>query len=85
MEKNRKGIAFGHGRGRERGGGRGRGTTKKMENRNAQINRDKRGANKGDDYEDMGKKLEEKLALAMEVMDSELTTGRKNYVDNRQW
>ena len=40
-KKNMKGIAFGHGRGRGRGGGRGRGTTKKMKNRNAQINKDK--------------------------------------------
>ena len=49
-----------------------------MENRNAH----KGGANNREDNEDIGKKLEEKLALAMEVTDSELTTGRRNQVDN---
>ena len=32
--------------------------------------------------EDIRKKLAEKLALAMEITDSELTTGRQNKVDN---
>ena len=73
----------GGGRGRGRGGTRGRGSAKGFKNRKELVNARKRKEDiTNDDEEDLGKKLEEKIALAMEVTDSELTTGRQNKVDN---
>ena len=64
--------------------GRGIGRGKGFENKkvNPANNRNRREDTSNDNEENLGKKLEEKLALAMEVTDSELTTGRQNKVDN---
>ena len=60
------------------------GSGKGFENRKEPVNARKRKEDiTNDDKEDLGKKLEEKLALAMEVTESELTTGRQNKVDNQ--
>ena len=68
---------FGRG-GRGHGNGRHRGNAKKSVTRYEQI---PSGTCKSTE-EELRKKLEEKLVLAMEITDSELTTGRQNKVDN---
>ena len=71
-----------HGTPWKKAGGRGRGSR----GRGRRITRQTVGRRKpmgsAKQEEDIRKKLEEKLALAMEITDSELTTGRQNKVDN---
>ena len=59
-------------------GGRGRGNAKSTATRKKQV----ASVNSQGLEEELRKKLEEKLALAMMITDSELTTGRQNRVDN---
>ena len=68
---------FGRG-GRGCGNARGRGNAKKSVTKHKQV---PSGTQKSTE-EDLRKKLEEKLVLAIEKTDSELTTGRQNKVDN---
>ena len=71
-----------HGAPQKKAGGRGRGSRGRGRRITRQTIGRKKPMGSAKQEEDIRKKLEEKLALAMEITDSELTTGRQNKVDN---
>ena len=71
-----------HGTPWKKAGGRGHGSRGRRRRITRQTIGRKKPMGLAKQEEDIRKKLEEKLALAMEITDSELTTGRQNKVDN---